>query len=87
MDCTQIGWAVQRLGAGRTRPGDPVSAHAGLEMHVKLGDPIAPGQPLVTLFAEDPALLDEPEAMLRATLRITPTPPEPIPLIREIITA
>ena len=85
MDCKQIGWAVQRLGAGRTHPGAPVSAHAGIEMHAKLGDRIAVGQPLATLFTEDPALLDEPEAMLRETLQISPTPPTPIPLIREIM--
>jgi len=85
MDCTKVGWAVQRLGAGRTRPGDPVSAHAGIEMHAKHGDLIEAGRPLVTLFSEDPALLDEPEQMLRETLRIAPTPPQPIPLIREII--
>jgi pyrimidine-nucleoside phosphorylase len=87
MDTTKIGWAVQRLGAGRTRPGDPVSAHAGLEMHAKLGDRLEPNQPLCTLFTEDATLLDEPEAMLRETLQISPTPPTPIPLIREIITA
>jgi pyrimidine-nucleoside phosphorylase len=85
MNCTQIGWAVQRLGAGRTRPGDPVSAHAGIEMHVKLGDRVQEGQPLVTLFSEDSTLLDEPEAMLRETLQIADTPPLPIPLIREIV--
>jgi pyrimidine-nucleoside phosphorylase len=79
MDCTQIGWAVQRLGAGRARPGDPVSAHAGMEMHVKLGDRVEAGQPLATLFSEDAALLEEPEAMLRETLRIGAEPPEPIP--------
>jgi pyrimidine-nucleoside phosphorylase len=85
MDCTQIGWAVQRLGAGRTRPGDPVSAHAGIEMHAKLGDRLAPGQPLVTLFAEDPTLLGEPEQMLRESLQIAGRPPKPVALIREIV--
>ena len=74
MDCKQIGWAVQRLGAGRTHPGAPVSAHAGIEMHAKLGDRIAVGQPLVTLFTEDSALLDEPEEMLRETLQISADP-------------
>jgi pyrimidine-nucleoside phosphorylase len=86
MDCKQVGWAVQRLGAGRAKPGDPVSAHAGIEMHAKLGDKIEANQPLITLFSEDAALLDEPEVMLRETLQITPTPPELQPLIREIIT-
>jgi thymidine phosphorylase len=86
MDCKQVGWAVQRLGAGRAKPGDPVSAHAGIEMHAKLGDKIEANQPLVTLFSEDPELLTEPEAMLRETLEITPGPPKLQPLIREIVT-
>jgi pyrimidine-nucleoside phosphorylase len=86
MDCKQVGWAVQRLGAGRAKPGDPVSAHAGIEMHVKLGNQIIEGQSMITLFSEDASLLDEPEAMLRETLRIESTPPNVQPLIREIIT-
>jgi pyrimidine-nucleoside phosphorylase len=77
---------VQRLGAGRIHPGDPVSAHAGIEMHAKLGDYLVEGQPLVTLFSEDPALLDEPESMLLETLKITAEPPVPIPLIHEVVT-
>ena len=87
MDCTQVGWAVQRLGAGRLKPGDPVSANAGLEVHVKLGSRVVAGQPLLTLFAEDAALLDEPEAMLRATYDIALEPPTLNPLVREILTA
>jgi pyrimidine-nucleoside phosphorylase len=87
MDCREVGWAVQRLGAGRLKPGDTVSAHAGIEVHAKLGTRLEPGQPLVTLFAEDPSLIDEPYEMIRATYRITPEPPQPIPLIREILTA
>jgi pyrimidine-nucleoside phosphorylase len=86
MDCKQVGWAVQRLGAGRAKPGDPVSAHAGIEMHAKLGDKLEANQPLVTLFSEDPELLNEPEAMLRETLQIAQTPPKLQPLIREVIT-
>ncbi len=85
MDCKQAGWAVQRLGAGRAHPGDRVSPHAGIEMHAKLGDPIQHGQPLVTLFAEDESLLDEPFAMLRDSLQITTVPPTPEPLIRGIL--
>jgi pyrimidine-nucleoside phosphorylase len=86
MDCKQVGWAVQRLGAGRAKPGDPVSAHAGVEMHAKLGDEIKAGQPLVTLYSEDASLLSEPEQMLRETLQVSPEPPQLHPLIREIVT-
>jgi pyrimidine-nucleoside phosphorylase len=85
MDCKQVGWAVQRLGAGRAVPGGPVSAHAGIESHAKLGDKLTAGQPIFTLFTEDPTLLDEPYQMLLDTLHITDTPPTKQPLIREIV--
>ena len=86
MDCKEVGWAVQRLGAGRAKPGDPVSAAAGIEIHAKLGDPVTQGQPLVTLFADTESLLAEPHAMLRATYRISTDPLNQQPLIREVIT-
>jgi pyrimidine-nucleoside phosphorylase len=87
MDCRQAGWAVQRLGAGRAKPGDAVSAHAGIESHVRLGSRIEEGQPLFTLFSEDPSKLDQPEQMLRDTLRITPQPPSIPPIVREVVSA
>ncbi len=87
MDCTEVGWAVQRLGAGRDVPGGAVAAHAGLEMHAKIGRRVQAGDPLVTLFAEDPALLEEPRRMLRATVRVSHSPPAPTPLIQRVIRA
>ena len=87
MDCTEVGWAVQRLGAGRAKPGDPVSAHAGLEVHAKLGDRVEPGQPLLTLFSEEESLLAEPYEMLRATYSIGPTKPTLQPIMREVVTS
>ena len=85
MDCKQVGWAVQRLGAGRETPGAPVSAHAGIESHAKLGTKVAEGQPLFTLFSEDEALLDEPFRMLAETVRIDDTSPARPPLIRDVV--
>ena len=87
MDCKEVGWAVQRLGAGRAKPGDPVSAHAGIESHAKLGDHVESGQPLFTLFSEEAALLDQPEEMLRETLTFSEAPPERVPLVREVISS
>lgn len=87
LDCKEVGWAVQRLGAGREVPGGPVAAHAGIEMHAKIGDRIIAGQPLITLFTEDSSLLDMPEQMLRDTLHIGSGPPRRRPLIQQVITA
>jgi len=87
MDCAKIGWAVQRLGAGRERAGETVNAHAGLEMRAKLGTRVRAGQPLFTLFADDEALFDEPERLLAEAVVIADQPAPVPPLIAQIITA
>ena len=86
LDCTAIGWAVQRLGAGRSRAEEPVAAHAGLEMHAKLGAPLQTGDLLFTLFADDPARFAEPERLLRDAITIADAPPRVIPLVHETLT-
>lgn len=86
MDCTQAGWAVQRLGAGRERAGEPVEAHAGLEMHAKLGMPVAAGQPLCTLFTQKKDLLAEPEQLLAKAIVIADEPTAPPALVKRVIT-
>jgi pyrimidine-nucleoside phosphorylase len=85
MDCKEVGWAVQRLGAGRTKPGDPVSAHAGIESHAKVGDRVEAGQPLFTLFSEDEQLLAEPFGMMEGTVRVEEARPERAALVREVV--
>jgi pyrimidine-nucleoside phosphorylase len=84
-DCTQVGWAVQRLGAGRERADEPVEAHAGLEMHAKLGMKVDAGLPLATMFAQDEARFAEPEELLRAALTLADDRVEPPLLVRRII--
>jgi pyrimidine-nucleoside phosphorylase len=76
---------VQRLGAGRERAGEPVEAHAGIEMHVKLGAKVGAGQPLVTLFTEDEVRFAEPEQLLAEALTLGDEPVTAPPLVREII--
>jgi pyrimidine-nucleoside phosphorylase len=87
IDCTQVGWAVQRLGAGRARSEDSVSAHAGLEMHVKIGGKIKTGELLCTLFADREEQFAEPEILLSQALVIGDEPLPDDPLVQEIITA
>jgi thymidine phosphorylase len=50
-----FGIAAWRLGAGRARKEDPVQHAAGIDLHVKPGDPVRAGQPVFTLSADDPA--------------------------------
>ncbi|MFC6160651.1 thymidine phosphorylase [Kribbella jiaozuonensis] len=58
LDALAVGVAAWRLGAGRARKEDPVSAVAGVEMHAKPGDQIQEGQPLLTLHTDDPSRID-----------------------------
>ena len=76
---------MQRLGAGRERAGEAVEAHAGLEMHVKLGARVSAGDPMATLFAEDEARFEEPEQLLAEALTIGDQPVAPPPLNGQII--
>jgi pyrimidine-nucleoside phosphorylase len=86
IDTTAVGWAVQRLGVGRTRPGDFVSAHAGIELHAKLGAQIRAGDPLCTLFADDAHRFPAAERMIADAILIADAPPRPMPLVHEVLT-
>jgi len=52
------GIAAWRLGAGRARKEDPVDHAAGIDLHVKIGEPVRAGQPLLTMHANDAARFD-----------------------------
>ena len=64
LDAYAVGVAAWRLGAGRARRGDPVSAGAGVRLHAKPGDRVTAGQRLATMFADDPARFARAEAGL-----------------------
>src|SRR5699024_5045620 len=49
LDAYAVGVAAWRLGAGRARQGEQVQAEAGVQLHVKPGEPVRAGQPLLTL--------------------------------------
>ena len=55
LDALSIGVAAWRLGAGRARKEDPVSAGAGVVLHAKPGDVVVKGAPLMTLYSDEPA--------------------------------
>ncbi|NLG47839.1 thymidine phosphorylase [Gordonia sp. (in: high G+C Gram-positive bacteria)] len=53
LDALAVGQAAWLLGAGRTKPGEAVSATAGVTWHVGIGDSVRRGQPLLTLHTDD----------------------------------
>ena len=58
LDALAVGTASWRLGAGRARKEDPVQFGAGIILHAKRGEKIEKGQPLMTLFTDEPERFD-----------------------------
>ena len=86
MDTTALGWAVQRLGAGREKAAEPVDPHAGIEFHARRGARVEKGQPIATLYATSATLLAEPTAILRQAIHFSKSPPPEVPLVSRIFT-
>ncbi|HZW34141.1 MAG TPA: thymidine phosphorylase [Isosphaeraceae bacterium] len=80
-----VGQATMLLGAGRARMDSPVDHAVGVVVHKKVGDPVAIGEPLCTLFVNDESRLEDARALIRDAYTIGPEPATPGPLILERI--
>ena len=85
LDAKAVGVAAWRLGAGRARKEDPVSAAAGIVCLAKPGDRVEAGQPLLELHTDDDGRLDAAVAALAEAIELGPEPAEPRPLVIERI--
>jgi len=81
LDAYAVGVAAWRLGAGRARKEDAVSAAAGVVLHAKPGDRVSAGAPLLELHADDPSRFDRALAALDGAVEIAGTPVVPPPLV------
>jgi thymidine phosphorylase len=86
IDAMAVGLAVWRLGAGRSRPGEPVQAGAGIRIHRRPGEPVAAGQPVFTLYTDTPERFGAAAAELDGAFSVGDTPPLSRPLIIDRIT-
>ncbi|MFY2858629.1 thymidine phosphorylase [Mycobacterium sp. THU-M104] len=85
IDAMAVGMAAWRLGAGRSRPGGAVQPGAGIRIHRRPGEPVAPGAPLFTLYTDTPERLGAAIAELDGGFGVGDTPPQPRSLIIERI--
>ncbi|GAB7006068.1 thymidine phosphorylase [Nocardioides sp. AN3] len=85
LDAMAVGLAAWRLGAGRERKEDPVSAGAGVVWHARPGDTVSEGAPLLTLHADDPSRFSRALESLEGAFDVAPegTPFTPSPLLIE----
>jgi thymidine phosphorylase len=85
LDARAVGVAAWRLGAGRARKEDPVSATAGVVCLAKEGEVVEAGQPVLELHADDASRFDAALDALRGGIVIGDDPPPPRPLILDRI--
>ena len=87
LDALQVGTAAWRLGAGRARKEDPVSATAGVICLAKPGDHVRKGQPLLELHTDDEDRLGPAEQALLGAARVSDhePPPPPPPVIDAVL--
>jgi thymidine phosphorylase len=85
LDALAVGVAAWRLGAGRARKEDPVSAAAGVRWSATVGDRVEEGQELLVLYADDAERFEPALAALDDAFTIGPEPSEPRPLVLDRI--
>ena len=85
LDARAVGVAAWRLGAGRARKEDEVSASAGVVCLAKEGDAVSAGQPLLELHLDDAARLPAALAALEGAIEVGAQAPPRRPLVLERI--
>jgi thymidine phosphorylase len=85
VDAYPMGVAAWRLGAGRARKEDPVSAAAGVVLHRRPGDPVRRGEPLFEARTDDPGRIPAALAAADGAIVVGDAPPAPQPLVLERI--
>jgi len=84
LDALKVGIAAWRLGAGRARKEDDVSAAAGIICLAKPGEAVQAGQPLLELRADEPERFGPALAALDGAAAISPDePPAPASAVIE----
>lgn len=85
VDALAVGIAAWRLGAGRARKEDPVSATAGVVCLVREGDKVERGQPLFELHADDEVHLESGRVTIASALRLGSETRRPSKLLLDFV--
>jgi len=81
VDCRSVGIAAWRLGAGRERKEDSVSASAGVICLAKPGELVKVGDPILELHTEDDSRFYAAKAALTRAITVADEMPSPTPLV------
>jgi len=85
LNAEACGMASLALGAGRLRKDDLIDYSAGIMLNKKIGDNIAAGDTIATLYTSDASKLGDAEAILTDAVIISDAPPPVQDIIRAIV--
>jgi pyrimidine-nucleoside phosphorylase len=85
MQCEQIGTACVILGGGRERKEDAVDPAVGIVLHKKVGDQIAAGEAIATIYYNAEAKAARARQLIETSCMVTDTPGTKRPLIHRVI--
>lgn len=85
VDALAVGRAAGLLGGGRSRKGDAIDVGVGVELHAKVGDEVAAGEVLATLWHRGGRGLDAAQEQVTSAYGIAnAAEPEPLIVLRGI---
>jgi pyrimidine-nucleoside phosphorylase len=86
IQCEQVGTACVILGGGRERKEDSVDPAVGIELHKKVGDRVAAGESIATIYYNAEAKATRARQLIEASYVVTDaTPSTKRPLIHRVI--
>jgi len=85
VDAYKIAMAAFELGAGREKKTDSIDLAVGVVTHVKVGDRVEAGAPLVTIHANDAAKMPACRTLINQALVYSDTPVDALPLFYDTI--
>ena len=86
IQCEEVGTACVILGGGRERKDDSVDPAVGIVLHKKVGDRVAAGESLATIYYNAEERATRARQLIETSYRITDAPPATKrPLIHRVI--
>jgi thymidine phosphorylase len=86
IQCEQVGTACVILGGGRERKEDSVDPSVGIILHKKVGDRVAAGEPIATIYYNAETKAERARQLIEASCAVTDAAPSTKrPLIHRVI--
>ena len=86
-NCMEFGIALAMLGGGREKKEDQIDPGVGLEFHKRIGDRVATGDTLVTIYYNSAGKLEEARQRIADSFVLSGQEPPPKKLVRRLIGA